>query len=414
MKGKWLLIFLLILFISCGKNENKSEEPMIGKTAILPENKEVQPKTEKPAIAPVKKEEQQQIEKPVINPVRQRIAQYPFTKGIYISAWMAATKQFPTLLDSAAAAGLNTVVFDLKNENGDIFFAFPEEINLKKHLNPFINIEKIVNDLHARNFRAATRLVMFHDQHVAQHMTQWRPKKKDGTPWRERQNGEISWLDSSHPDVQNRLLRMIELVAQSGVDEIQLDYVRFPTQGNLDDVTFHFEAIEKKKAEQDSTYVMKTKIDVVKEFISKAQTICKKYDVTLTADVFAIVAWQRKIDVHNTGQDIIKISKHLQALHPMIYSSHFVRDFNHRIDVWNEPYNLVYKGTKLAHQFADKSCKIIPYIQANSWQVNYSAEYIYAQIEAIRHSGGHGFILWNSSNKYMHTLRWLKEYKERN
>jgi hypothetical protein len=395
MKIKILLLLIIFLLLSCGKKQQ--EEPVIGKSSKLVEQSEEK-------IPPKKKE---------IIPFKQRIEPFAFTKGIYISAWMAATKQFSTILDSAQAAGLNTVVFDLKNENGDVFFAYPETLDLKKHLNPFINIEKMVTELHSRNFRAATRLVMFHDQHVAAHKADWRPKTKDGSPWKERKRGEISWLDSSHPEVQARLLNMIEIVAQSGVDEIQLDYIRFPTQGNLKDVVFHFEAGEKRKLAQDSTYVMKTKIDVIEDFVSRAQAICKKYDVSLAADIFAIVAWQRKVDVQNTGQDIPKISHHFQALHPMVYSSHFDKNFNHRDDVWNEPYQIVYKATKLTREYAEKSCQVIPYIQANSWQVNYTPDYIYAQIEAIQHAGGDGYILWNSSNKYMKTLSWIAEFKNR-
>jgi len=111
----------------------------------------------------------------------------------------------------------------------------------------------------------------------------------------------------------------------------------------------------------------------------------------------------------NTGQDIGRISKHLNALHPMIYSSHFGKGFSYREDIYNEPFYILYRGTQLTRKKAEPDCAIIPYIQANSWKVNYGKEYVLAQIKAIKDAGGSGYILWSSSNKYDDTLRWISE-----
>jgi len=139
--------------------------------------------------------------------------------------------------------------------------------------------------------------------------------------------------------------------------------------------------------------------------------LCSKYNVTLTGDVFAITAWQRNADIKATGQNIKRMTKHLDGIHPMVYTSHFAKNFSFRKDAYNEPYYIVFKSTELTKQYSDSKCRIIPYIQSNSWKVNYVPDYIYAQIQAIKDAKGDGYILWNASNKYDKTLSWITAKK---
>ena len=334
-----------------------------------------------------------------------------FTRGIYLTAYTVASKYFYSILDSAEAAGINTVVFDLKNMNGTIFFSTAQKDSLtRKKTNPIISITKVTKTLHERNMKAVARVVMFHDQFFAKNDSLLRPQKKDGSAWLENIKRKPSWLDPSNPKVQKGLLTIISEAAKQGVDEIQLDYIRFPTQGKLSEAIFDFQVKDSLFALSDSNYVAREKRDIINNFLVKAKRICSEYNVTLTGDVFAIVAWQRKIDIKNTGQDIKGMTKYLDALHPMIYSSHFFNDFGYRENIPNEPYYIVYKATKLVQKYANKNCRIIPYIQSNSWKVNYKAEYIISQIKAIENTNADGYILWNASNKYYRTLRWIKNY----
>jgi len=333
-----------------------------------------------------------------------------FTKGIYLTGYTIASEKFSNLLDKAQEAGINTVVFDAKNMKGDVFLSGRQKDTLRaKKYFPIFDIANTVKTLHERNMKAVCRVVIFHDQFLAKHFDEYRPGTEEGLPWRESKRREPSWLDSSNPEVQEEILEIIERVARRGVDEIQMDYIRFPTQGELDKALFHFQKEDREQVLQDSNYISREKVDIIENFIAKTKKLVDKYDVTLTADIFAIVAWQGKIDVMNTGQDIGRISKHLNALHPMIYSSHFGKGFSYREDIYNEPFYILYRGTQLTRKKAEPDCAIIPYIQANSWKVNYGKEYVLAQIKAIKDAGGSGYILWSSSNKYDDTLRWISE-----
>ena len=341
-----------------------------------------------------------------------KIPPFEFTEGIYVSAYTAASSRFPALLDSAAAAGINTIVFDLKNMNGHVFFSVPQTDALKRdRYKTIIDIPEVVKTLHERNMRAVSRIVVFHDQFLAARDSTLRIQKNDGTVWQENYRRKPSWLDSSNPTVQANVLYLIEQAARGGVDEVQLDYVRFPTGGKLQQASFNFQREDMAIAARDSNYVKRTKPDIITDFVSRAQAICDQYQTTLAADIFAIVAWQHPTDVSNTGQDIARITQHLDMIHPMIYSSHFADNFGFRQDVPNEPYYIMFKGTKLTKNYSAEGCRVVPYIQANGWKVNYSAEYVNAQIEAIRQAGGAGYILWNASSRYNKTLGWIRAAK---
>ncbi|NQV19754.1 MAG: hypothetical protein HQ534_14590 [Armatimonadetes bacterium] len=396
------LIFILAICIFACTSDKKS---LPEKEDSLQVHQEIHSENLKPEFLEIR----DSIQIPEIV-IPEKIPYPDFTRGIYLSGFTVGYNNYEAILDSAEATGINTVVFDLKDMKGNIFFALPENDPIrKKRISPIIDIPDFVKTLHKRNMRAVARIVMFHDRFLAKRDSLVRPRKSDGTIWQENRKGKPSWLDSSHSEAQKELLRIIEVVAKKGVDEIQLDYIRFPTQGKISEAIFQFQKKDSLFAIADSNYVFRTKSDIIEEFVKQAKEICLKHNVTLTGDIFAIVAWQRKVDISNTGQKISKMTKYLDAIHPMIYSSHFSKDFGFREKIYDEPYFIVFKGTKLTQRYSNKKCKVIPYIQANRWRVKFKPEFIYAQIQAVNDLNADGYILWNAANKYFDSFRWIRE-----
>ena len=126
------MFFLLVIIISCTeKKENEIQndlEEKIIKADTL--EKRVQPEKQK-----IKTEQTKQD-------VKKRIEYKKFTKGIYLTAYTINTPKFYAILDSAEAAGINTLIFDLRNMNGHVFFKMPQKGFLVSE-----NIKPIVNDL---------------------------------------------------------------------------------------------------------------------------------------------------------------------------------------------------------------------------------------------------------------------------
>lgn len=345
---------------------------------------------------------------------------FDFIEGLYCTAWTIRSSRFSAILDSAAAAGINTIIFDIKNMEGHLFINPPQVPGLLDHRIPAtVPIQNTVNRIHERGMRAVARMVCFHDQHLARKDSTLTPQKKDGSRWIENPRKDYCWLDSSNPRVQRDLLEIVKYITTLGIDELQLDYIRFPTQGDQKDLSFHFQRedsllIAEAIARGDTLDlpVRRTRADIVAGFVEKVKRVCEARNVALTADVFAIIAWQRNVDIRSTGQRLERMTRHLDKLHPMIYSSHFDGNFGHRSAVNNEPYQILYKGTVKSQQHS--KCPVVPYIQANDWNVRYTYPYVAAQLAAIDHSGARGYLLWNSGSQYNTTLRWIRIYKREN
>jgi len=330
-----------------------------------------------------------------------------FVQGIYISAYTAASKNFTSILDSAEVAGINTVVVDAKEMQGEIFLKnWKTSTSISHSYVRLLDLKEVNEEVKKHNMKLAVRVVMFYNINSALVDTFAVPHKKNGGLWTE--NGKASWLDPSDKTVQKDLLEFIEHIASLGINEIQMDYIRFPTQGKLEEAVFDFQ----KGNNNSSTTADIGKTEIIRGFLEKVRNICDKYNTVLSADTFAITLWQNKTDIVNTGQDIRIMTKYLNKLHPMVYSSHFVDNFGGRNNLWNEPYHIVYQSVQKTKEHCAPDCKIIPYIQANNYKVNYGKAYVYAQLSAIKDSNSDGYILWNARNNYYKTLSWIREYNK--
>ncbi len=209
-------------------------------------------------------------------------------RGLYVSAWTVQSKRFPEILKKAESAKINTIIFDLKNMNGHVFFKNKTFAKYGKEKNkPILNINEVIKQIHSHNMKAVVRLVMFHDQHLAKKEPIFCAKKSDGTAWHE--SSTPAWLDSSNKEVQELLLSLIREVSKTNIDEIQLDYVRFPTGGNVKSAIREYETVDDSLITINSQYQKREKFEIIAEFVSKAKKICEKKNVLLSADTFAIV-----------------------------------------------------------------------------------------------------------------------------
>jgi hypothetical protein len=335
-------------------------------------------------------------------------------QGFYLMAPQMVEAGFDSLLVTAKRAGFNTVVFDVKEKKGEVYFDISNFPQLKYTFsNPILNINDTVEKLHAQGFYAVARIVVFYNVATARKHPELRPIDRTGGHWQERAEFP-AWLDPSHPLVQAELLQIIDIVASSNIDEIQLDYVRFPTEGRVYDAIFYYEREDKQKAQQDSNYKKREKSDVITDFVREARRVVDRHAVKLSADVFAIVAWQRQMDIRVVGQDITSLSPYLHAIHPMVYSSHFSDDFGFSTgDFINKPYSLVKEGIERTIEGSAPICVVIPYLQAFSWRVNYNKEYIFQQLNATKDTKAKGYILWNQDGVYRQALGWVSEWNEK-
>jgi len=310
-------------------------------------------------------------------------------RAIYLTGTTAGSVKGIQLVRHWQEAGGNAVVFDIKDSDGSISVPFDHPLARKVHNHSISNLPKYVRFLHSLDMHVIARQALFRDDNIAQNHGALAVQSRSlHQPWRE--NGKLVWTDSSNKDVQDYNLALAKYVAQSGVDEIQFDYVRFPAEGNQADAQFAFQ--KDPKLHRD---------DVIAAFLDRAYSELHPMGVLLSLDVFGVMAWQRQVDLSHTGQDIVKMAKHCDVLSPMIYPSHFfgMDGYDHPGDA---PEHFIgVSMDRFQKVTAGSGVVLRPWLQAFHWRTKtYSPEYILKQVSTSKAHGGDGFLFWNAANDY--------------
>ena len=386
-------------------------------------------------------------------------------RAIYLTGIMAASDHGLRIIRHWREVGGNAVVFDIKDSDGSVTIPFEHPL-LGKHQVYIHDLPKFVHFLHSENMHAIARIAIFRDERlVIEHPELAVQSKRTKQPWRE--NGKLVWTDSSNPKVQDYNIALAKFVAQSGADEIQFDYVRFPAEGDQKDASFVYQtehpdadqgaqpckevqtespspspvgatdnspALKRRVAEKKGTESRRDgtkhrparksactahrgyqRSDVITAFLKKAYAELHPTGVLLSLDVFGVMAWQRQVDLSHTGQDIVGMAKYCDVLSPMIYPSHFFGMDNiahpgdapeHFIGESMQRFELITKGSGVV---------IRPWLQAFHWRTKtYSPEYIKVQVATAKEKGGIGFLFWNAANDYSKPYAAMPEMKAAN
>jgi hypothetical protein len=315
-------------------------------------------------------------------------------RAIYLTGVMAGSDHGMRIIRHWREVGGNAVVFDIKDSDGIVNIAFDHPLATgQRHY--ISDLPKLIHFLHSQNMHAIARIAIFRDEHlVTTHPELAVKSHSTGQPWRE--NGKLVWTDPSNPKVQDYDIALAKFVAQTGVDEVQFDYVRFPAEGDQKDAEFNFQS-----EHPQSGNLKQQRSDVIANFLDRAYAQIHPTGVLLSLDVFGIMAWQRPVDLSHTGQDIVAMAKHCDVLSPMIYPSHFFGMDGiahpgdapeHFIGESMERFTLITKGSGVV---------IRPWLQAFAWRTKtYSPQYVEVQIETAKQKGGDGFLFWNANNDY--------------
>lgn len=312
--------------------------------------------------------------------------------GVYVTGTTAGSESLWTIVKQLKAHGGNTVVFDAKDMNGAI--SYRSEVPLAKELKAYgggmiHDMPKMIEGLHREGIHTVARLVLFHDTKLARKKPQFALKsKRTGGVWRE--GGNLAWVDPSLPAVQDYNLSLAQELINYGVDEIQFDYVRFPAQGETSDIAW--------QARTNSV----EKHPVITAWLKRAYETLHPAGVLISADVYGVVAWDQGIDVKITGQRLEDLAKHLDVISPMLYPSHFYKNFDNLAYPPDHPEYFVGEGVKrVAKKTAGTGVVIRPWLQAFPYRIrNYGAAYVTRQIKANDAARGTGYLLWNAENDY--------------
>lgn len=327
-------------------------------------------------------------------------------KGLYLTGWVAGNaNRLDQIISLIKNTELNTVVLDIKDDDGLV--GYETNIQAVRDVGAFkykYNVDDVIRKLKENDIYIVGRLVCFRDPALATKRVDLAVKRPDGTLWRE--NGKIPWTDAYNEETWTYNIEIAKEAIKKGFDEIQFDYVRFPTPIRRSDIKYNSDL---------------PKVDAINAFLKLAATeLTEKLDTKVSADVFGIIC-ESPNDTENIGQSLETIGMDIAYISPMVYPSHYANVAQNGVgqhvngvlfkapDL--EPYSVVYnsllKAKNRISAVEGYKADIRPYLQdfTASWlhkgyyQV-YGADQVRAQIQATYDAGFEEWILWNPDNIY--------------
>lgn len=309
-------------------------------------------------------------------------------KAVYLTGYgsMGNKKKRQQIYELIDKTELNSIVFDVKDDNGYIDYncTIPEVVKTGA-VKSYYDIDEILDEFEERDIYSIARFVAFKDNVLPRARTDFAMLNKDtGNPIILEGS---TWVDIYCEEAWDYYINIIKDLASRGVDEIQFDYIRAPSRGNI------------ASAEYPHNVDGYDKVWAIKNFLKKVQEETKTYNIKISADVFG---WVFIIENdQGLGQLIEEMAPQLDYIYPMVYPSHYNIHFLGFKDAEAHPYEVVrYTLEKGLERIGDTNCKIIPFLQAFSYDLRYTDKEILTQIKAAEDLGIKGFLFWNAANKY--------------
>jgi hypothetical protein len=280
--------------------------------------------------------------------------------------------------------GMNALELDVKDENGEIGF-LPSSVPLARAVGaakPYYKPREVARLAHRKGVYLIGRVVTFEDPVLAAGRPGLAIKNRDGSVWHNQAG--LGWTNPYDKRVWDYNVSIAEVAARAGFDEIQFDYVRFPTDGDIDSIV----------------YPGKTTTPpgwVIAEFVHYATERLKPLGVRVSTDLFGLAA-TRDLGI---GQVPRRLAKYVDAIYPMVYPSHFGPGEYGLEEPNNAPGATVeWSLSDFRQELKQGKAELIPWLQDFSYGRTYRLADVRAQIEAARLMGARGYLLWNPLGIY--------------
>ncbi len=335
-------------------------------------------------------------------------------KAIYMTSCVVGTPWFRNeLLRVATSTEINSIIIDIKDYAGKLSF-IPDNPELKKYVSDKClapDMKEFVQKLHDNDIYVIGRVTVFQDPYfVSLHPGSAVRRASDNGIWKDRKG--ISYIDPSSKEAWDHILSIATSSYTIGFDEINFDYIRFPSDGNMKDISFPHSGNMPKS-------------DVIENFFAYVKKNLDGTGIVTSADLFGMVTVN--YDDLNIGQVLEKALPYFDYIAPMVYPSHFPSTFNGWIDPNKVPYELIKYtmdsavrrtiatttpiktilgervGTSTPVIYSKESYdkdKIRPWLQDFDYGGVYDISEVKAQIKAVNDAGLSSWMLWAPSNRY--------------
>jgi len=324
--------------------------------------------------------------------------------AIYLTAnWASSPDLLADTLNWISGTRINGIVLNVQDDasqwafdthNPDVLKANDTDVMLP-------DMAGLVQTLKARGLYVIARIVTFQQKTMAEARPDWAVlSSTTGKPWKGGAEAQQRWLDASNPAAQDYMVEMTKEVLALGFDEVQYDYVRFPSDpapSETGDMVF-------------STMPMTDtgKVAALQQFLKKAHGVVDQTDAFMDIDVFGYTLWPDQNGVPllaSIGQVLPKLLAYTDYASPMIYPSHFSPGEQGCGHPSQCAYTIIHKsGEYAAPMFAGQRAKYRPWLEGFDWpDADYTSPgspLIPDQLRACVETGCWGWMMWDASNEY--------------
>ncbi len=384
--GKHMLVYHVNKSSELQEYESELAEESLAEESIAAASREA----EEAKAAAQKAAEEKSFSKKEISREKTKV------KGIYLTDSTAGSERMEEIISHMDETELNAVVIDVKNDEGKLALALDSEKlqTLGVSAGTIQDLPGLVRELHDHGIYTIARIVCFRDPHMAEVRPDLMEQKADGSLFYD--HSGMSWVNPYKQEYWEYLDAVAEGCAEAGFDEIQLDYVRFCTEKGMQSVVH---------ADADCG-----KTEIITEFVQFMSDRMAEHGVFMSTDVFGTIIDSYE-DAEAVGQDYGEMSAAADYMCPMIYPSHYSDGSFGIAHPDLEPYRTIRSAMESSTKALQKAGKETPQAVVRPWlqgftasyleqHLDYAAEAIREQIQAVYDCGGEEWLIWNAANRY--------------
>lgn len=335
-------------------------------------------------------------------------------KSIYASAYQCSfpdgVEKFKKIVKDRE---MNSIVIDMKDDYGYLRYISNDPLVKEKGATSSYaikDLEGFIKEFKQENIYLVARIVTFKDRSLTKYAggkyAVW--DGKNNKPWvgikgyeeTKDEEGNVTgkntlyydenWVDPYSEEVWEYNIAVAKELINRGFDEIQFDYIRFPTDGyNLRDARYRW---QNKGMDKESALI---------SFLSYAR---ENINAPIGIDIYGANGWYRCGT--RTGQDAEMLAQYVDVIGPMFYPSHFEDSFLNYEPKADRTYRIYYYGSFRNTILCRNRAIIRPWIQcfylgyAPYDRLFYDSDYIKKEFFGVRDSIDRGYMCWNNSGDY--------------
>ena len=300
---------------------------------------------------------------------------------IFYASSMTYQKYKKRVLDELASPFWTGMVIDVKDDFGLLRYA--SKVPFAKKMNAVrarFDLSEVIEAAHNLKKRLIVRIVVFKDEKLFS-APGFAILTQGGQPWIGSPNER--WIDPFNPKLlTDYYIPLVRELTALGVDEIQLDYIRFPSDGAVGNCRYSHKTGDLYASE------------ALENFI---RALRQETHVTLSADIYGYNGMYRAPGV--IGQDLEALGQILDVISPMHYSSHFGDDYMRELPRDERAYALLRLAVGKGTYIAQNQFLIRPYLQAFDMKKGlwgYGKKYFADQVRGSIDGGASGFLFWGT------------------